>query len=552
MLSEQTAPLVAELCQRLDGLPLAIELAASRLRMLSVDALLDRLDRRLPLLTGGYRDLPQRQQSMRDTIAWSYDLLPPSEQQVFRWLAVFAGGCSLSSAEALGRELGLSEPETLNVVANLVDNALVQRVSVPDGEPRFHLFETMREFGLEQLEASGERDDARSFHAIHFLAFAELSAPRPDEPVDDPWLAAAFPERHNLVTAFDVLCRPGTAELALRFAAAMGSYWWAMGPYAEASPRLLRALSLVPTEPTMSEVHARYWTCFLLADALDLSIALDMAHAGRARAEQIGTAREQAIAVHALAWVEEHCEHWDVHRVLLGEALARWTELDNAFMQAMCVMLLGGIEYAEGNLASAERRERRAGALFEDIGQPSWAAATYWYLGMIAAAGGHPDRAAEQYERCLRIWLQHQNRLRRFKPLVGLADVAASVGEMERAARLIGASDAFLRGLGMELMPTDTPAYARATAAARAALGAERFAALTEAGARLGPDGWLAESREIFLAARFAPAQVTGDGARFRLARDGRTFDGNDEAGRSAGPERFRTVTFRCATIAPA
>ena len=501
-LSEETAPLVAELCRRLDGLPLAIELAASRLRMLSIRALLDRLDHRLPLLTGGFRDLPQRQQSMRDTIAWSYDLLRPSEQQLLRWLAVFAGGCSLPSAEALGRELGLSEPEALDAVANLVDNALVQRVSVPDGEPRFHLFETMREFGLEQLEATGELDDARRLHATHFLAYAELGAPLPDEPIHIPWLAAAFAERHNLVPAFDHLCRPETVELALRFAAAMGPYWWSKGPYAEGRPRLLRAIALAPAEPSAIEMHARFWTCFLLADAMDLSTALEIAHDGRGRATHIGSLRENAIALQALAWVEEHCEHWDVVRTLLNEALPQWIALDNAFMQAMCLSLMGGTAYADGDLTSAEHYEQRAGALFMDIGQPTWAAATYWYQGMIAADGGLPNQAAEQYDRCLRIWLTEPDALRRYKPLVGLADVAASLGEMERAVRLIGASDAFLRSVGMELMPTDTPAYERATAAARAALGDERYTTLTEAGSRLAPADWLAESSAILATAR--------------------------------------------------
>ena len=514
-LSEETAPLVAELCLRLDGLPLAIELAASRLRMLSIGALLDRLDRRLPLLTGGYRDLPQRQQSMRNTIAWSYDLLQESEQRLLRWLSVFAGGCSLSAAEALGRELGLTESETLEAVSTLVDNALVQRSPELEGELRFQLFETMREFALEQLESTQELDDARFFHATHFLAFAELGAAQLDEPINAPWVMAIFAERHNLVPAFDVLCRPGTAELALRFAAAMGPYWWLRGPFTEGSPRLLRAIALAPAEPSVVEMHARYWACFLLADALDLSTALDMAHAGRARAEQIGSAREHALALHALAWVEEHCEHWDAVRTLLNEELPQWIALDNAFMQAGCLSLLGGIEYADGNLAAAERCEQRAGALFEDIGQPRWAAATYWYQGMIAAAAGRPERAVEQYDRCLRIWLHEEDSLRRFKPLVGLADVAASVGEFERAARLTGASDELRRTVGVALMPTDTSAYERATAAARAALGEERYIALTEAGARLSPADWLAESSAILAIAR----RFSRNANQFRLPR---------------------------------
>jgi tetratricopeptide (TPR) repeat protein len=470
--------------------------------MLSIGALLDRLDHRLPLLTGGYRDLPQRQQSMRDTIAWSYDLLQPSEQHLLRWLAVFPGGCSLSSTEALGRALGLTETETLDAVAALFDNALVQRVAGLDGEPRFQLFETMREFGLEQLTATQELSDARFFHATHFLAFAELGAPPPDKPIHNPWLTSAFAERHNLVPAFDRLCRSETAELALRFAAAMGPYWWYMGPFAEGRPRLLRAIALAAAEPTVTEVHARWWTCFLLADAMDLSTALEIAHAGRARAAQIGSARERAIALQALAWVEEHYEHWDVVRMLLDEALQEWIELDNVFMQAMCTMLLGGVEFAKGNLASAERLERGAGELYSDIDEPGWAAGTYWYQGRIATAAGQFGRAAEHFDRCLRIWLRERDFVRWFKPLVGLANVAASIGEMERAARLIGAIDEMLRSQSMGLTPTDTPAYERATTTVCRTIGPERLAALAQAGAYLDADGWLAESSAVVDAAR--------------------------------------------------
>ena len=172
-LSDQNAVAVTEICRGLDGLPLAIELAASRMRMLPVPALLERLDRRLPLLTGGNRDRPAHQQSMRATIAWSYDLLQPDEQRFLRWMSVFVGGLSLESVEALGQTIGLDSIDSLEAVTTLVENGLATSTRSSGMNPRFQMFETIREFGVEQLVQGGELDAARLFHADALSCFRE-------------------------------------------------------------------------------------------------------------------------------------------------------------------------------------------------------------------------------------------------------------------------------------------------------------------------------------------------------------------------------------------
>jgi predicted ATPase len=164
-LTPDNAVAVAEICRRLDGLPLAIELAAARLKVLPPAALLVRLDHRLPLLTGGGRDVPQRQQTMRHAIAWSHDLLPPQEQMLFRRLSVFAGGFTLEAAEAIASEPGEPGLDTLEGVASLLDKSLLRQEAGPGGEPRFTMLETVREFALEQLAASGEDAAIRQRHA---------------------------------------------------------------------------------------------------------------------------------------------------------------------------------------------------------------------------------------------------------------------------------------------------------------------------------------------------------------------------------------------------
>ncbi len=176
VLTPGSAMAAGEICRRLDGLPLAIELAGAGVKMLQPEAMLMRLDRRLPLLTGGPRDMPARQQTLRAAIAWGYDLLSPMEQALFRWLAVFVGGCPLTGAEAVvaaGIEPGL---DVLEGVASLIDRSLL-RQETTDGEPRFGMLETVREYGLEQLAASGEEDSARRAHAVYYLDLATMAEP---------------------------------------------------------------------------------------------------------------------------------------------------------------------------------------------------------------------------------------------------------------------------------------------------------------------------------------------------------------------------------------
>jgi predicted ATPase len=176
-MTEANARAIAEVCIRLDGLPLALELAAARIRLLSPQALLARLERRLDVLTGG-RNLPARQQTLRATIAWSYQLLAAQEQRLFRWLAVFAGGCTLSAVEAIAQAAGLDASTILDGVSALLENHLLRQVEQPDGEPRLLLLETIREYGLECLESCGEMEAARGAYVAYYLALAEEAEPQ--------------------------------------------------------------------------------------------------------------------------------------------------------------------------------------------------------------------------------------------------------------------------------------------------------------------------------------------------------------------------------------
>jgi predicted ATPase len=226
-LTAANAAVVAEITRRLDGLPLAIELAATRMRVMTAQELLQHLDRPLLLLTGGARDLPARQQTLRDTIAWSSELLTPSERALFRRLAVFAGGCTLEAAEAVCAVD--AELDVMAVVSSLVEASLLRRqeTTIPDASTRIDMLETIREFALEQLVASGEEARLRRAHAAYYLALVEAAELRGVQGVPEPWRLRLALEQDNLRTALRWAVLQGDADLGLRLVGALEG-WYTM------------------------------------------------------------------------------------------------------------------------------------------------------------------------------------------------------------------------------------------------------------------------------------------------------------------------------------
>ena len=241
--TNENAPAVAEICMRLDGLPLALELAAARVKLLSPQAILSRLEHSLRLLTGGPRDLPARQQTLRDTIAWSYDLLAQDERTLFRRLAVFAGGCTLHAAEAVCNGAGEPALDVLEGLAALVDKSLMQRLGPNDDEPRFGMLETIREFAWEQPEARREASPMRRQHAAFYLQIAEATDAQA-EGVGWPRLLERMDRELDILRAALTWSAetPDRAELGLRLAAALNPFWEGRGYWTEGRSWLERLL----------------------------------------------------------------------------------------------------------------------------------------------------------------------------------------------------------------------------------------------------------------------------------------------------------------------
>ncbi len=253
-LTEENARYIAEICIHLDGLPLAIELAAVRTRLLSPQALLARLSHRLDVLTDGARNASARQQTLRATIAWSYQLLAPSEQQLFRFTAIFAGGCTLQAVETIAKQTGAEVSNILNGVSVLVENSLVRQVDQPDGEPRLILLETIREYGLECLTNAGEMEAFQAAHAAYYLAFAEEGEPQLHGHEQAGWVSQLVIEQENLRTTLSYLLdqahiQTGTqegkrqGERALRLCVALSSFWYDHGYGREGLGFLMQALA---------------------------------------------------------------------------------------------------------------------------------------------------------------------------------------------------------------------------------------------------------------------------------------------------------------------
>lgn len=451
-LTPTNARAVAEICVRLDGLPLAIELAAARVKLLPPQALLARLSQRLHLLTGGPRSLPARQQTLRNTIQWSYDLLGPQEQALFPLLSVFVGGWTLSAAEALCQEIGQVDLDVLNTLSALLDNSLVQASEEEAEEPRFLMLQTVREFGLERVAASGELERTRVAHAYYFLALAEQAEPELYGPNQALWVARLEHEHDNLREALEWALEQVSdekvvehREIGLRLGAALREFWLILGYYHEARTFLERALAL--SEGTHAASRARVLQAIAsVADyqgdidrievAAKQSLALSreledtcgiaeslgsLAQAAWLRGKiveaislheeqvrllrQVGEPGEVAEALFLLA------EHVSTHgEYVRGQAL--FEEALQLFRQAGNELRVGGTLvhsaawrwFTLGDLTTMRQRFQEGQALITRVGDRAWSAECLWVAALLALAEGEPERASSLAEESLSIY----------------------------------------------------------------------------------------------------------------------------------------------------
>jgi predicted ATPase len=544
-LTPQNAAAVAALCAWLDGLPLAIELAAARVGVLPPAALLARLDRALGVLTGGPRDQPARQRTLRDTIAWSYDLLAPQEQTLFRRLAVFAGGATLAAVEAICTPMApdaaaparpAAALEVLGDLAALVEASLLRCEEDARGEARYRLLEMVREFARERLEATAEGPAARERHLTWCLALAEEAGPQLRGPEQQRWLARLEAEHDNLRAALGWAREQGAGEPGLRLAVALWRFWDVRGHLSEgrswldallagsrAAPAALRATALSGAG-VLAHGQGDYGPATaLLEEALALyrkrgdkggsalalqhlgSVAVDQGDYGQARAlyeealalkRELGDQPGVATSLFDLGLVAH--EQGDAGRAaaLYAECLARYRGLGDTQGIARALGNLGTVAHDQGDYGRARALYEESLALFRELGAKESIALTLICLGNVAHDHGDDGRAASRHEEAVALCRALGSKWLAAYGLEGLATVAGAAGQGERSARLFGAAAATRRLIGAPLPPRERPHYERLVAAARAHLDAAAFAAAWAAGEALSLEQAIAYALE--------------------------------------------------------
>jgi predicted ATPase/transcriptional regulator with XRE-family HTH domain len=459
VVNDQSAPMVAEICHRLDGLPLAIELAATRIKVLTPQALLEQLGDRLKLLTGGARDLPSRQQTLRNTLDWSYHLLDVGEQIVFRRLGVFVGDRALEAVEAVCRADDERPHAVLDELAALVDKSLLRQAARVDGAPHFVMLETIRAYALEQLEVHGEAEALRQRHAGYYLTLAETAAPQLHGANQLQWLDRLETEHDNVRAALawsqatadsHLTGSAEAAELGLRLAGALARFWFVRGYWSEGRSWLAGALVRGDAAPPLVRATALNWLGYLESEAGDSASARTHYQASLAIGRSMGDRPTIATALRGLglcALMQSMRDFGNVE-ALLEESLALFQELRDTWNIGIGLHALGVLAQRQRAYDQANVLLEESLALFRHLHDNRYITLLLLKLGMNARLQGEYARAESYLEECLALAAQLGDRPIRAEALNILGNLARNQGDYARAAACYDESLALCRDLG--------------------------------------------------------------------------------------------------------
>jgi predicted ATPase len=416
-LSDTNIAPIAEICRRLDGLPLAIELAAARIRLLPPAALLSRLERRLPLLTGGARDLPDRQRTLRAAIAWSYDLLTQDEQALFRRLGVFVGAATLAAIEAICAPEADASTErgwdVMEEVTALVEHSLLHS-NQSGGEPRVGMLETLREYAVEQLAASGEMEMLQRSHALYYLGMAEQAQAALSGPDKAAWLGRLEREHDNLRAALEWVQQRGEREIGLRLGAALWRYWQIHGHIREGNERLERLLSVADTDGNHAVLAARAQA---LIGAGWLAHSLDRFEQASARFEESAALQRDASGITNLL----------ANNAMEARAMGDYRRATALLEECLALCRAHG-----------DRTSIGGGGLGLSLAR----------LALVLGEQGDDDRATALWQECLDLHQELGDRGGIAAALLGLSDIARNRGDSQQTRRFGTESLALFRELG--------------------------------------------------------------------------------------------------------
>jgi predicted ATPase/DNA-binding SARP family transcriptional activator len=469
-LSEQNATAVAELCARLDGLPLAIELAAARTKLLPPATLLSRLSNRLELLTGGRRDAPKHQQTLRMTFDWSYDLLEPDAQRLFAQLGVFAGGCTLAAAEAV------CDGPVLEGLGTLVDESLIAQRETAAGEPRFSMLEIVREYALERLSDSDERDELRARHLAYFVDLAEEAEPglsRGDDQIT--WFARLEDEHDNFRTALAFALDTRDASSALRLAVGIRRFWQIHGYLAEGRQALESALAVAPDEPSEVRADALNMIGILVAEQGEFDTAEGSFKAALDDARAVESTRVIASALVNLGNLAFFGGDHDAARHLYKESIQYFESLGDLRGQALAKENIGLMALTAGDVPEAVTWLSAALELAREGGDDREIAAATRSLAAATIELGEPAKVTELLNESLELARELGETHGIAVCLETFAGLSATAGEAARAATLFGASDAVRTSIGAQRQPDNQILYDRWLARTLARLDTETY-----------------------------------------------------------------------------
>jgi len=477
-ITNENAPAVAEICARLDGLPLAIELAAARIKLLPPKAMLGRLGRRLKLLTGGARDLPERQRTLRGAIEWSYALLDEGEKTLFARLAVFSGGRTLEAVEAVCDAQADLPVDTFDGVSSLLDKSLLRQEEGQEGEPRFVMLETIHEYTRERLQESGEAEEIGRAHTRYFLALAEEAAPELTGSEQVSWMERLEAEHDNLRAALSRSLEARDTESALRIGGALWRFWNVRGHFSEGRRWLAAGLSGGEATPVGVRAEAllglghlelrqgdyaravedleaslalyreagdrrgeAYALCFLgwiALDRSDLERAEGLLEESLALSRAAGTARDVSVALNALAMLKVYRGDYARATAMQEESLSLAREAGDVQIIAILAYNIGFAAAITGEYERAEAFLQEAKELFREVGDRGMAPLTKSRLGFLALSRNDPDRAEELCVQAIRELQEQAQTPGMDFALDVLAGVAVARGGLRRAVRLWG------------------------------------------------------------------------------------------------------------------
>ncbi len=517
-IAEENAQSVAEVCYRLDGLPLAIELAAARVKLLPPNVLLNLIKRRLLLLASGPQDAPERQQAMRSTLDWSYDLLSSEAQTLFRCLAVFAGGCTLEAIEAVRAE-GI--PDVLEPLTELSDHGFVQQATHPNGASRFRMPEVVHEYASELLAESGDQLPISRAHAAYYLNFTDRAATELNGPRQGAWLTQLIADEGNLSAALEFAITQQNADTALQLGGNLWAYWARRGYLGEGRMWLERALAIA-NGPSSVRTRALRTLGNLAIDLADYSRARSLFEAIRAESIELndedgimisrnglglvawyrgdyvearalqevnltelralGNRRREALALGCLGDIANALGHFEEARALHQEALAIQQAIGDTGGIAYSILCLAETACDAGETETAQSMFERSLVLFEDNGDFLGVAYARYGLGRVASIRQENIRASEQFAVALALRREIGDRRGIVECVEGLAGVAASFGESELAVRLFSATTAARIALGVPIPPVQQSTAETKIQRLRVALGEKAFASVWSSG----------------------------------------------------------------------